>query len=591
VRRFFQFGYKLMFSYVVFISIPVMIIGYFSYSIFNQSIRDQTRTSIQGTLKQMQGNITYQREEVERVSDLLYRDGTLANHLRSYGPGWEKFFSLTEYSLPKFRTALESTNQSIWMSVYVNNDLLPEIYHNYGVSDPLRRETQPLDIYHIDRIKDTAWHKSFPKELYGVTKQWRQIEDDERFNSISLLRRLVDTPFPPRLEEVAFTRVTLHLTDLFRSVEYQEIGKDSVLVVVNYHGSVVYSSGSLETVNGIDWTQDTAPGLLIIRQPLPGLPYELIAGVTADMLAKDAQKVRTLTAVVCVVCFLVFSLVAVLISRYFTKRVMKIVAILKSFQEGDFHKRLYLRGNDEFYQIAEALNEMGQNTHQLIEEVYVTNLKKKEAELESMQAQINPHFLYNTLSSISRLAKFGEVDKQHQMVMNLATFYRLSLNDGRTIIPIRKELEQAQAYLDIQKVKYEERMTVQFDIQPDLIRYDTIKLILQPFIENVLNHAWCADRIHIRITGEMSGDNIVFSVIDDGVGMTAQRIKEIMDPDNSGKSGYGVRNVDQRIKLHYGKEFGVFIFSRPGIGTTVSITIPAQFSQSGAFEAVQRYAN
>ncbi|TVX95507.1 sensor histidine kinase [Cohnella terricola] len=564
-----------MFSYVVFITIPVLIIGYFSYSIFNDSIRNQTRVNIQGTLKQMKDNIASQRGELERVADVLYQDATLAKHLNSYQPGWEKYFALTEYSLPKFRTAIETTTQNIWLSIYIHNELMPEIYHVYGGADPLLREPQLLDIYNIRRITDKTWYIDLPKEEYGMTKQWMQIEDDEPFRRISFVRRLVDMPFPPHIREVGLMRVSVHLSELFRSVNYQEIGNNSALIVADAGGRVIYSSGDISDLQGLDWSESSAGDRLIIRQPLPGLPYELIAAVSADILDKDAKKVTTLTAVVCSICFLVFSFVAALVSSYFTKRVMKIVAVLKAFREGDFHKRLYLKGNDEFYQIAQALNELGQNTHQLIEKVYVTNLKKKEAELESMQAQVNPHFLYNTLSSISRLAKFGEVEKQHQMIMNLATFYRLSLNDGRMIISVRKELEQVQAYLDIQKVKYEERLSVKFDVSPDVIRYDTMKLILQPFVENVLKHAWCADRIHIRITGELSKDMIVFCVIDDGVGMTAQRIKEILDPEDTGGSGYGVRNVDQRIKLHYGKDYGVYIYSRPGIGTTVRITIPA----------------
>ncbi|MEI0740012.1 histidine kinase [Paenibacillus sp. JTLBN-2024] len=129
--------------------------------------------------------------------------------------------------------------------------------------------------------------------------------------------------------------------------------------------------------------------------------------------------------------------------------------------------------------------------------------------------------MYNTLSSISRLAKFGQVDKQHQMVMNLAKFYRLSLNDGQTIIAIHKELEQTQAYLDIQQVKYGERMEVEFDIEPRIVNYMTVKLILQPFLENALQHAWRGDHIYIRVSGRMEEetDSIVFEIMDDGSGM------------------------------------------------------------------------
>ena len=132
-------------------------------------------------------------------------------------------------------------------------------------------------------------------------------------------------------------------------------------------------------------------------------------------------------------------MVSIVVSRYFSRRVSKIVSVLDSFQEGEFHKRVSFKGNDEFTHISSALNDMGSNIGKLINEVYLADLQKKEAELESLHAQINPHFLYNTLSSISRLARFGMLDKLQRMVMDLAKFYRLSLNDGRNIISVKNE--------------------------------------------------------------------------------------------------------------------------------------------------------
>ena len=190
-------------------------------------------------------------------------------------------------------------------------------------------------------------------------------------------------------------------------------------------------------------------------------------------------------------------------------------------------------------------------------------------------AQINPHFLYNTLSSISRLARFGMLDKLQRMVMDLAKFYRLSLNDGRNIISVKNELEQAQAYVDIQKIKYDERMQVTYDFEPEVVRYETVKLILRPFIENVLEHAWTGDYIHVRITARVLEDVLEFKIIDNGVGFPPGRILDNTGGQDLTNAGYGIRNVDQRIKLHYGGEYGVTLFSRAGIGTTVRIVIPS----------------
>ncbi|MOA03529.1 Sensor histidine kinase YehU [compost metagenome] len=250
--------------------------------------------------------------------------------------------------------------------------------------------------------------------------------------------------------------------------------------------------------------------------------------------------------------------------------------MLNAYREGDLHKRIKYRGKDEFSQIATALNDMGENIDMLIKEVYLTQLQKKEAELEILQSQINPHFLYNTLSSIIQLAKFGQNEKLQKMVLELAKFYRLTLNEGRTMIPVPTEIEQANAYLEIQKIKYGDRLEVMFDFDTEIWPYETIKLILQPFIENVLKHAWCGDHIHLRIVGRKEGDNILFRIIDDGIGIRQERIDQIFDSKGHTNTGYGVRNVDQRIKLQYGPEYGVSIFSRVGIGTSVQILIPAK---------------
>jgi sensor histidine kinase YesM len=201
-------------------------------------------------------------------------------------------------------------------------------------------------------------------------------------------------------------------------------------------------------------------------------------------------------------------------------------------------------------------------------------LRKREAELAALQAQINPHFLYNTLSSISRLAKFGEIGKLHDMVMALAKFYRLTLSDGRAIIPIEDEWQQALAYVDIQRIKHRDRLRFSFRIDEGLFRYDTLKLILQPFIENVLEHSWYGgEPIWLKIWGYAQDESIVFQIIDDGVGMPPGKIESIFAPSGV-KAGYGIRNVHERIRLQFGEPFGVSIRSGRGIGTSVKIVIP-----------------
>jgi len=181
--------------------------------------------------------------------------------------------------------------------------------------------------------------------------------------------------------------------------------------------------------------------------------------------------------------------------------------------------------------------------------------------------------LYNTLSSINSLANLGEIDKVSEMVSSLVKFYRLTLNKGKAIMTVGEELEQVKAYIDIQAIKYGNRFKISYDVDERIFKYTTLKLILQPFVENVLNHAWYEETINIRITAEMIDGSIVFKIIDNGVGMNEETISLIFNTEGS-SIGYGIRNVNDRIRLHYGKEYGVSISSSIGIGTTIKIIIP-----------------
>lgn len=574
--KFLPFGWKLFISYLVLIILPVVILGYTANSILVDSMRTQTITNLRGTLAQMRDNVSYKLRDTERISDMLYYDETLALSLRRSEEGWISYEKTSTILLPKFRQAVESTNQKLWLSIYLRDPNLPEVYYDSGPVDLLKMKDKYFDVYHINRIQFEDWYRSFPPEKYGKTMKWSQVDDDEQFGRISLLRRLVNTIDPLDLKEIGFTRGSIYLSELFESMDYNKIGPGSMIEVVDQNGQKMYATSSLNAEGHPVKRNESASSELIIHEEIPELDWTITAYVPQGILGKGVQKVTQITLLICVLFIVLISAVASYFSRYISKRFSKLISVLIMFQQGDYHKRIHYKGTDEFTLIADALNKMGAQTEHLIEEVYETNLKKKQAELESLQAQINPHFLYNTLSSISRLAKFGRVEQQHEMVMNLAKFYRLTLNDGQTIISIYKELEQVQAYLDIQKVKYGDRMEVDFNIDPDILGYETIKLILQPFIENALEHAWCGDRIYIRVTGEQLEGKVVFQIIDDGVGMKPQHAESLLEKDRNKQKGYGICNVHERIQLSFGEEFGVTIYSQLGIGTSITIIIPVQ---------------
>ncbi|WP_372633026.1 sensor histidine kinase [Cohnella sp.] len=558
-------GYKLMISYMIFIVILVSVNGYVSHSMYDSSMRKQTRTNIQGTVLQIRDNVAYRTDDLTRISSMLYDDYNLVQNLRAIETGRANDYRMRQIIIPKLESASRSIGFNQRLSVYVHNQTVNEVYPE-----------QTYNIYHMKRIEDKPWYVDFPEELYGMTMMWMQAEEDAEEGRISLIRRLVDTSNPLELEELGMMRFSVALKELFESVDFEKLGEGSMLLVKNSAGNVMYSSGVPESMVEQPEAEDNR--YITIEEKMQRQGWTIVARVPVTIIAQEAKKVTTFIIGICVLCFFLFTFAGVFISRYFSKRITKFVSVLNAFREGDLHKRIAYKGKDEFSQIATALNGMGEDVGALINKVYLTQLQKKEAELEMLQLQINPHFLYNTLSSINRLAKFGENEKLQKMVVQLGKFYRLTLNSGRTLIPISSEIEQSNAYLDIQKVKYGNRLEVLLDVDVAVWPYETIKIILQPFIENVLKHAWSGDRIHIRVAVRKEGEEIHYRIIDDGLGMPPWKIRDILNPpsETESETGYGIRNIDQRIKLQYGPEYGVSIFSRRGAGTTVLLRIPAK---------------
>lgn len=579
-------GYKLMLTFTIFILILVFVNFYISQSIYDEMMRKQTRVNIQGTLKQIRDNVAYKVDDIVQTSATLYDDTTFIQSLRRELTGTDNYNRMKKVILPKLESASKAVGLNLRLSVYFHN---PTIYPKYNDWDSEKKEDfnlQTFDIYHMSRISGKFWYFTMPEERYNTTMLWRQVEEDERDGRISMIRRIVDMQNPLEIKEVGIMRFSVRLSQLFDSVDYTRLGDGSRLSVLDPYGNVVFTSSdsfvedNMET--GDQKSKNTAVATydkrnyLTIEEDLPQKNWKIVAEVPLTIIEQEAKRVQTLFIIICFICVVIFTYAGYKISQSFSKRIMKIVGVLNAFREGDLHKRIAYRGKGEFPQIADALNAMGEDIEALIKKVYLTQLEKKEAELEMLQTQINPHFLYNTLSSINQLAKFGETEKLQDMVVQLAQFYRLTLNSGKILIPIASEIEQASAYLDIQKVKYGQRMEVTFDIDPDIWPYETLKLILQPFIENVLKHAWSGDRIHIRVSVNKEGDDILYRIIDDGLGMKQERIDEIFDPKDRSHMGCGIRNIDQRVKLHYGDVYGVSIYSRIGIGTTVQIRIPAR---------------
>ena len=214
-----------------------------------------------------------------------------------------------------------------------------------------------------------------------------------------------------------------------------------------------------------------------------------------------------------------------------------------------------------------------------MKEIVIEQNERRKSELDALQSQINPHFLYNALDSIIWMIEGERNEEAAFMISQLAKLFRISLSKGRTVIPVRDELQHARSYMNIQKIRYKNTFSVEFQVDPSIENCCTVKLILQPLLENAINYGVSSmdDCGEILVTGRREEGMIVLAVEDNGLGMSAEEAALVLTDSNrvhKKGSGVGLVNVNNRIKILFGKEYGLTVESEPDEGTKVSIRIP-----------------
>ena len=262
------------------------------------------------------------------------------------------------------------------------------------------------------------------------------------------------------------------------------------------------------------------------------------------------------------------------------KPIQELSQVTRQISQGDFSARARTDTHDEVAQLADSVNSMTESLEELVGKIKEDERKMRHADLRLLQEQINPHFLYNTLDTIVWLIEGHASDKAVNMVVSLSEFFRLVLSKGREYITIQEEEMHIKSYLEIQQARYRDILEYRIDIAPELYRYKILKLTLQP-LENSLYHGIKYKRAKgvIVVTGKLQGDTVVFQVQDNGVGMEKEELdnlcSEIVKPCQDTGKGFGLANVNERIRMNFGPEFGMKIESAPGSGTCVEVVIPA----------------
>ena len=284
-----------------------------------------------------------------------------------------------------------------------------------------------------------------------------------------------------------------------------------------------------------------------------------------------------------VMLMLLMAMMLVIVNRVISARISSpILKLNDSVMEYEAGKKpdIYVGGSPEISRLGLSIQSSYEQIDMLMRKIVLEQNERRKSELDALQGQINPHFLYNALESITWMVEGERNDDAAFMLSQLAKFFRISLSKGHTVISVGDELQHARSYMNIQKVRYKNAFSIAFDIEESLSSYSTVKLVLQPILENAVNYGigGIDDDGEIKVKGRLKEGDVILSVQDNGLGMSEEEVSLILTDSNRIRkrgSGVGLVNVNNRIQLVFGKEYGLIVESEPDVGTTVSIRIPA----------------
>ena len=374
------------------------------------------------------------------------------------------------------------------------------------------------------------------------------------------------------------------------SINGVTIGEKGFVFVMDQEDNIVYTpvNGIVYRVNP-KWVKAMEPmsvqiqgGSYQIRSELS--PYTGWRTVGVFSMDEVMSSVNTIVYILftCVIISLVLVvIVSFKFSRTLTNPIFKLKRLMKQAESGDLTVRFNFQHNDEIGELGQSFNHMIARIDQLIQMVYVEQENKRTAEMKSLQEQIKPHFLYNTLDTISWMARDYDAEDIVRLVDALTNMFRIGLSHGKDIITVKEEITHVSNYLYIQKIRYKDKLNYVIHVDESLYAIEVPKLILQPLVENAIYHGVKAKRGGgtITITGVPEGENLVFTVQDDGAGMLQEKVEElnrrmsersVLDE----KKSFGLFYIRERIQLCYGTGYGVHVESTLGEGTRVTITLP-----------------
>ncbi len=553
-----RLGYKLAIVYALSGFLPVAAVLSVTYVQMKQILWQSESDSMESYLYQAVASMENKLAIYTNLNNYICYNQTISQVLGyQYDSVYDMYNQLVTILDPMLASLKYFHNDVGKVTIYVGKDLIKH-------GDTLAP---------ISEITDTDWYKSV---CDAGEMQWFV----DKSEGIVFLASPMSMLEHYGMEGILY--ISVDYDSMFEAFE-QTLQNNYGVVIFNQDGDAVYENAffdekydyyTLSAAQVLDEQHDKYSSYEILSEMSSVTGWEACLYKPNSLIVSSVTPI-TRIAISAVFVMAVMAIIAMsILTKFVTKRIRRLKSGMEQVEEGNLEAEIVSDSRDEIGDLVNGFDAMLLRLNTLIKEVYEGRIKEKEYEMRALQAQINPHFLYNTLSLINWKAIEAGADDISKITLALSTFYRTSLNKGKNAMPLEDELRNMRSYLDIQLMMHDYDFDVEFHVDESIGQYTSLNLMLQPLIENAIAHGIDVKpdgRGKLVITGKEEGNLILLTVEDNGVGMSDEQAARILTEESK---GYGVRNVNERIKLYYGDQYSLQIESKIGEGTRACIRIP-----------------
>lgn len=568
---------KLIFSHILTAFIVIMLVLVIIYSVavsmqlkdavsFDSQIVRQISTSLDNMI------ITFKRV-FDTVSMNRELQGILQMEDSQTQDGYVRYLSdVRLYSIAVEQTIFVNELDGLYL---YDNKGLRTYFDRYYTPNKSEKSYQALELKRFNGDGSVTWQVEGDAVLFN-----REIKN---MNSLETIGYLTMTMNKNHIQENINTIRSnqnrfIIITDAFDNIIVRnlEMDNDKLAKIL---GSITQQSSDESRIQDIEFIGESL--VTVYQSRFSG--WKIISVIGTGELTKGPVELVKWIYVVGMIGFALAIGISLLSSNRLVKPLKSLVYLMDEIEKENFNVKQEITGNDEIGKLGKSFNSMASRINYLISKVYQEEISLKKAEIKALQAQINPHFLYNTLDCINWLAEFGRIDDIRCVTMALADLMKASANNNRKMVTVACEIDYIKAYLSIYKISLQDRFNYNIDIDEGILSLYMPKLILQPVVENAVIHGLkekmgCGN---LHINGFIKDNQIILQVFDDGVGMR-EDVKEwlfseaYIPQDDANGTGSGLRNARDRIRLINGDEYGIRIESIPRVGTMIEINLPVQ---------------